>query len=419
MLKVKKINFRTNKSDLQRLFDCNRISAKVYNDCLQISKNYSKQTGKWITKTELQKATKRKYPLHSQSIQAVCHKYLDARDAARSARAKGYNNRYPWREKNYFSTKWTKDGFRISEDKKRITLSLGIKDRKRQKSIVVRVKNLPQGKIKEIELVYNKKLMLAVCFEDGKKILANNSTQVAAIDMGEIHSIASVSETGKSLIITARELRSIKRLRNKKYREIYKKLARRKKGSRRWKKLKRAMHSIAGKMSAQQNDILHKTSHNFVKWAKENNIKTVVVGDVEGVQRNTSGRKKANPKKKRRSRKINQKLSQWSFGLLLSYLTYKLAANPIELVKENEAWTTQTCPVCNRKKKSRGRVYSCYCGYREHRDLHGARNILSLYKYKVIKNLDIKIDEIKYLRPAASGKSSRKLCSEPVRRVRL
>ena len=43
---------------------------------------------------------------------------------------------------------------------------------------------------------------------------------VTSIDPGEIHTIASVTEKGDSLVITGRYMRSIHRLRNKKLKEI-------------------------------------------------------------------------------------------------------------------------------------------------------------------------------------------------------
>ena len=199
---------------------------------------------------------------------------------------------------------------------------------------------------------------------------------------------------------TYRKLCSQKRLRNKKYAELQKKMSRCQKGSRRWRKLRRALGKILQKTQRQQLDILHKTSCQFVRWAEANQIKQVVVGDVEGVQRNTKAHKK-NHKKKHKSRKVNQKLSQWPFGILLMYLTYKLAAEGIDLNMIDESYTTQTCPVCNRKKKMSGRTYRCHCGYSEHRDIHGAKNILAKHKYGEIKDLGIPISRITYLRPAS------------------
>ena len=88
------------------------------------------------------------------------------------------------------------------------------------------------------------------------------------------------------------------------------------------KQLQRAINQISSKTDRQQQDILHKISRKFAAWANEQQVKTVVVGDVEGVQRNTSKRKKDNPKKKRRTRRQNQRMSQWPFGLLIMLLTY-------------------------------------------------------------------------------------------------
>ena len=70
----------------------------------------------------------------------------------------------------------------------------------------------------------------------------------------------------------------------------------------------------------------------------------------------------------------------------------------ITIRKVNEAYTSQTCPVCDRKKKVSGRVYRCYCGYSEHRDIHGAKNILTKEKHGEFR--DFVVNEIKYLRIA-------------------
>ncbi len=94
MIRAKRVYFQTSKTNLQRLFDCNRESAKVWNDCLRHAKAYHLQhNGKWINKSTLQALTKGNYHLHSQSIQAVFEKYLFARDATRAALQKKNQNR--------------------------------------------------------------------------------------------------------------------------------------------------------------------------------------------------------------------------------------------------------------------------------------------------------------------------------------
>jgi len=399
MIRVKTTRFITSKKDLNRLFQYNRTSAQVWNDCLDHARAHHKQNGKWINKSQLQKHTKKQYQLHSQSIQAVCHKYLWARENTKKARDQGHTNiRYPWRKKKNYNTKWAKDGFTI-EPNGRIELSLGIWQGKRQAPIVVFVKSLPAGCVKELELIYDRGLKLAISYDDGLAPKKNNSTNAAAIDLGEIHSIAAVSNAGAGIIITGRKLRSLKRLRNKKQQELQRLIACYKKGSRQWKKYRRALNYILSKSDAQLRDALHKTTRQFVRWCLENNIQSVVVGDVEGVQRHTSKRNKRNKDRKQiRSRKHNQRMSQWQFGKLHDYLKYKLEAEDISIKKVSESYTSQTCPVCGRRKKVTGRVYMCHCGYKEHRDIHGAKNILTKHLYLEMRQIEV--GEIKYLRIA-------------------
>jgi putative transposase len=389
MIRVHKTAFITSKKNLDRLFECNRISAQVWNDCLKIAKQYYKESGKWIRKTDLEKLMKGKYPIHSQSIQAVVHKYIWARDAVREARKQGYTEiKYPYRQKKNFNTKWKKDGFKIHENGK-IELSLGTWHGKRQEPITVWIKNLPQSKVKEIELIYDRKLMLCLTYDDGSELEVNNNVHTAAIDLGEIHAISSVSENNEGIIITGRKLRSIKRLRNKKLAELRRKMSKCKKGSRQWRKYNRAKRYILSKAKVQSTDTLHKISKKFVDWCVEQQVKHVIVGDVEGVQRNT---------RKKRRKTVNEKLSQWQFGQLLKYLEYKLQVKGITLEKVNEAYSSQTCPVCTRRRKPSGRVYRCKCGYEQHRDIHGASNILTRELHGVFQPMEIK--SIEYLRIA-------------------
>ncbi|MCF3941631.1 hypothetical protein [Oceanobacillus alkalisoli] len=75
MYRGKRVSFHASKEAIDHLFACNRLSADVWNACLEGAKNYHLQTGKWINRTHLQQAIKKTVPLHSQSIQAVAHKY--------------------------------------------------------------------------------------------------------------------------------------------------------------------------------------------------------------------------------------------------------------------------------------------------------------------------------------------------------
>jgi putative transposase len=392
MIRAQIVSFLTSKSNRNRLFACNRESAQVWNECLQLSKDYYTDHQKWISRSELQKKTKRKFHLHSQSIQAVCHKYVFARDSTYQALQQGIKStRYPYKKKKHTNTKWVKDGFKVFENGK-IELSMGIHDGKREDPIVVYAKHLPEGTIKEIELCYDNGLYLAVSYEVGIENKPYQKNQSVGVDPGEIHSISAFREDGESLIVTGRKVRSIHRIRNKKVAEIQKLQSKCKKGSRQWKKYKRAKRYILSKSEKQIRDALHKTTKKFVDWCIEQSVSDVHMGNVEGVQRNTR-------KKKRTNRKQAQKLSNWSFGKVKQYLTYKLKQHGIQLHLVDESYTSQTCPVCTRIKKTSSRQYECKCGYEEHRDIHGARNILSKALYGEISHFDVET-KIKYLRIA-------------------
>ncbi|MFZ0443896.1 MAG: zinc ribbon domain-containing protein [Bacillus sp. (in: firmicutes)] len=69
--------------------------------------------------------------------------------------------------------------------------------------------------------------------------------------------------------------------------------------------------------------------------------------------------------------------------------------------KEEKMLTKNSCPVCGNRKKSNNRNYRCKCGYQEHRDIHGARNILTKTLHG--KMTYFPIDHPTYLRPVTLG----------------
>ena len=117
-------------------------------------------------------------------------------------------------------------------------------------------------------------------------------------------------------------MRSIHQLRNKKLKELQILMSRCKKGSRQWKKYNRAKRYVLSKSQSQLEDALHKTTKEFVDWCMQHDVKHVVLGNPEGVQRKT---------KKKKRKETNQKLSNWSFGKIHDLLTYKLKAKGIRL----------------------------------------------------------------------------------------
>lgn len=287
MIRAKRVYIRAAVAELDRLFACNRESATVWNHCLVLSKEHYLSTRKWISKSILQKETKGLYHLHSQSIQAVTHKYVFARDATKAAIESGVKTaKYPYKQKQHFSTKWVRDGFKVNANGK-IELSMGIHNGKREKPIVVYASNLPKGTIKEIEFCYDNGPYLAISFEDGIEEKGYEKQGAVGVDLGEIHTMSSFHENGQALIITGREVRSIHRLRNKKLGEISHLQSKCKKGSKRWKLLQKAKQYVLSKSAKQKEDKLHKSTKLFVDWCIQESVSDVYVGNPDGVQRNT------------------------------------------------------------------------------------------------------------------------------------
>ena len=395
MKRTIKTDCKCSRENLDRLFACNRISAMVYNKVLDLQKSYRKvHNGKWISDKELFEATKGIYAINSQSVQAVVQKYLAAGVATKLARDKGLNNQYPWRHKHSYPTTWKANGFKLINSK--LLLSPAIFNNKRQAPIEVKlpkstVKFLSAEKLQQISLIWDNRLKLAIVYEDGINIAEKVDTKkYCGVDLGEIHSITAFGEDGSAIVITGRYLRSINRYQIKETAKLSKLMSRCKKDSKRWFRLREVKRKLLDKTNKQIRDCNHKITRAFVNWAIAHNISKVYVGDVDGVQRNT---------RKKKHKHTRQKLSRWNFGKHLEYLKYKLEAVGIEAVKMSEAYSTQTCPHCGRRRKCNSRNYSCQCGYKAHRDIHGARNILSLAKFGRFK-IETPIKESTYLRTA-------------------
>lgn len=394
MKRAIKTFFKCCKTDLNKLFACNRISAIIWNKILEIARGYSNaHSGKWISKGKLQKTLKGIYPLHSQSVQAITDKYCDARLATKLARDSGLETKYPYRHKNNYPTTWKEDGFKIDLKSGKVLLSLGTFNHKQQQQIQV---NLPksalaaigESKVQQISLIWDGWLKLAIVIEDNRKTAdIIKSDKLCGVDLGEIHSVTAFETGGKAVIITGRYLRSIKQYQLKKLAELSSKLSKCKVDSKRNKKLRRAKRRMLQKTNAQIQDLNHKITRVFLNWVVENKISKVYVGNPEGVQSQNKGSL------------VNQKISRWNFGVHLKYLQYKLEEMGILFEKIEEAYTTQTCPYCGSRHKCSNRNYKCSCGYSAHRDIHGARNILSLGMQGKIC-LTTAIKETKYLRTA-------------------
>ena len=370
------IGVQCSKEDMRYLLSINEESARVWNRCVELDNEFYSSHGKWMKFSELQTALLGFSFLHRMGVYHVYRKYLFARNAMwNSIKARHENSHrvnLPFREKTYFNTGWNYQG--IKSDCSNGTISLckkiGVDESGRkyhQSPVVCRAKTIPQN-IVEIELLYRNGLKLAIKYKEPDIEHLIPSGNSAAIDLGEIHSIASVDNMGDAIIITGRKLRSIKRFRDKEQAKIRSNMSRCTKGSRQYTKYARAKWRLQYKVDNQIKDAVHKITKLYLDYCIEHNITTVYYGDLDSCTRETKGRV---------STATGQKLNEWCFGRIIQQLENKLGRRGIELIKVDEAYTSRKCPECGLLNKPTNRNYRCSCGYEQHRDLVGAMNLLN------------------------------------------
>lgn len=384
------IPVKCSKDDYEYLMQCNKWAAQCWNELVEADLNFHKENGRYMKRGELQTFVKNRTPLHAVGNQHVYIKYYCCRDAMfRSIQAKHENSskaKLPYKKKKYFVTGWNVFSYVI--DYKNHQLKLAKKSNengKQQNPVCCTFKTMPKHVV-EIELIYKNGLYFAVKYKAPKANSDISSDNVAAIDFGEIHSISSIDRNGNAIIITGRKIRSIKRLQNKERGNLSSKRTHTVKDSRQYKKYSYAIYKLGVKTDRQVMDCVHKISKLYLDYCIENKISKVYYGDLDSCTRGHHGEI---------SKMVNQKLRDWCYGLLTLQLENKLSRYGIEMIKISEAYSSQTCPHCGHRHKPSGRNYMCQCGYKQHRDLVGAINILNFNE----KDVHIeRYNNLKYLR---------------------
>lgn len=375
MIKTYRVKLKLTKSQFELVREKQMESANCWNYIINLSKNYYFQHKKWISNYDIQKLIKGKFNLSGQTIQAISTKFCANRKTISELRKKGNSKaKYPYKIKKFYIIPLKNQDIRTNKQGNlKLTLSAG-----RYLELDFNVEN-----IKTAEIVWRNGYYLYYTFDDGIINPTPKGNNTVGVDLGEIHSIASITNEGIGFIISNREGRSIKQFRNKMYAYISKRLSRCKKGSRQYKRLWKLKNTIRTKTDNQLINLYHQTTRKFIDFCVEQQVCEIVLGDIKGIEKNT--------KKKKRLNRINrQKISQMEYGRIKDYIKYKAKEQGIEvkLVKEN--YTSQTCPKCSKKHKPQGRTYSCTCGYKTHRDIVGAWNILNKkHKYNLV---DFKIN---------------------------
>lgn len=161
----------------------------------------------------------------------------------------------------------------------------------------------------------------------------------------------------------------------------------------RYPKSSRHISKLYVKKNNAVNDYLHKITRYIADYCCDNNINTVVIGDITNIR---DGKDYGSV--------TNQKFHSLPYKKIYIMLKYKLALYGINFIMQKEAYSSQTSPlaatVCKQNANKSNRVKrGLYIdgGYSWNADSVGAFNILRLYFQS--QKIDTRLDPVSILSP--------------------
>lgn len=360
-------------------------AGKTWSACRDALKAAMTERGMWPSRDSLQKHTKGRFGLHSQSAQMVCHAFLANVDTARQLRQAGRKEiRYPYKDKVFYPLLWPAQAMALAGE--RIILPMG---RGRASIVLPRPQWLTRPAA--CKIIWNRiGYELHVTVETAIEASLDDGAQ-ATVDLGQIHQCAVTTNTGQGLIVSGRGIRAEKRRLNQMHGSLAMKMNLCTKGSRRWKKLNRTRNGYALRAERRIRDSRHKGTRAVIDFCQINGVSSLYIGNPDGVRNKRSGRHH------------NQRMSQWEYGRDIKYLTHKSGQAGISSFSGTERGTSSRCPKCGHKHKPKGRNWTCRaCGFSGHRDLVGSINMHAI-AFGQTPTFPV-AQAVTYLRPGTAAK---------------
>jgi putative transposase len=346
-------------------------AARLWSDLVVRHHRLRRLGWKWPSKARWQRWAKGRYPgISAQSAQQLIGEFCEAVDSCRQLRMNGQTQaRYPWRTPRYHDVVYTNQDARIRDG--RLVLPHG-------KSGTLRIR-LPEivtlpGRLMEVRLSFG--IVRLICEVPEA---AHPQQTVIGVDLG-VNTLIAATDGTKVFLVSGRGVKAVIQWRNKTLADIQQAQSSKTTGSLRWKRLQRRKYQVLAKTKRQVRDACHKATH-------------VVAESFPGAT--CSVGEPFNDAAQRTARVQAQQVSTACTRKIIGQLDYKTAGALVV----NEAYSSQTCPVCGERSKHR-RIYRCpQCGATGPRDAVGAVNILSLGQHGVMLPGRSLPQQVKYLRP--------------------
>jgi len=162
-----------------------------------------------------------------------------------------------------------------------------------------------------------------------------------------------------------------------KIKRLQKRLARMVKFSNNWRKIKEKINHLHTKIANVRHDTLHKLSTTLSK-----SHAMIVLEDlqIKNMTKSAKGDVDAHGAMVKQKPGLNRVILDQGWGMFKTFLEYKQLWSGGQVLFVDPKYTSQTCPVCTHRSKDNRQTqaeFECIlCGYKEHADVVGAKNIL-------------------------------------------
>jgi putative transposase len=348
-----------------------RAAGKLYSQTLVSFWRVVRKKGLWLKPATLM----RWFPndpenrLHAHSADAVVQSFFASLKSWRERRKTDPNARPPRRRRYYYKVQWKSSAIKVESGKLRLSNGKGNKP-----LVIPWVWDTPVW----VEIGWDgRQYELRACYKlsDARPKEEREKGGVAGVDLGEVH-LAVAHDGEQTYIANGRLLRSKRRYQNKLKSTLSRLLARKRRGSRRYRRVLASGRKQLARLNDQIRDILHKQTTRLVSTLCARGVQTVVIGDIRNIRVSAA---RVSGTESFYGKKANQKIHQMVHGQARHYITYKAERLGMRVVLQDERYSSQTCPACNKRNKPKGRGHRCGCGFRFHRDGVGAINLRRTY----------------------------------------
>lgn len=221
------------------------------------------------------------------------------------------------------------------------------------------------------------KYFIIFVYAENKKHMDLNRDNFLSLDLGLTQIFAAYNSTGYNFSIQNKQFKKLE----KQIKFIQSNLDHKQKNSKYWKKFKHRFNRLSKKLSNKNKDFQHKLSKSVIDYCKENDIGTLIVGDIKtskliikynkGLNKSTQGR--------------------GTLSRFKTFLEYKAKNEEMDFYKVNEAYTSQNNCITGKREFSSNlsiREVEILPNIKIDRDLNSAINIAKKVKGKWLPHFE-------------------------------